>query len=99
MLDHISLEEHLEGTKDLRQNETSFIASIIPHRPAGTQTLARWIKVVLKGAGIDVSSFKPHSTRHAPATAAFAADFLVDEILKGVCWSSAVTFKRFYRRL
>ena len=90
------LEEYLERTKNLRQTENLLIATIRPHRSVGTQTLGRWIKAVLAGAGIDISLFKPHSTRHASATAAFAADIPIDEILKRAGWSNAMTFKRFY---
>ena len=93
---YVCLEDYLERTKNLRQNGTLLIATIKPHRPVGTQTLGRWIKTVLEGAGIDMSLFKPHSTRHASATAAFAADIPIDEILKRAGWSNAMTFKRFY---
>ena len=72
------------------------IATIKPHRPVATQTLGRWIETVIEGAGIDMSLFKPHSTRHASATAAFAANIPIDEILKRAGWSNAMTFKRFY---
>ena len=65
-------------------------------RKTHIQTLGRWIKTVLEGAGIDMSLFKSHSTRHASATAAFAADIPIDEILKRAGWSNAMTFKRFY---
>ena len=97
---HVCLEAHifyyLERTKNLRQKVTLLIVTIKPHRPVGTQNLGQWIKTVLEGAGIDMSLFKPHSTRHASATAAFAADSPIDEILKRAGWSNAMTFKRFY---
>ena len=45
-----------------------------------------------------MSLFKPHSTCHASATAAFAVNIPIDEILKRAGWSNAMTFKRFYYR-
>ena len=93
---YVCLEDYLERTKNLRQNGTLLIATIKPDHPLGTQTLGRWIKTVLQGAGIDMSLFTPHSTRHASATAAFVADIPIDEILKRAGWSNAMTFKRFY---
>lgn len=93
---YLCLEEYLEKTKHLRQSDNLLVATIKPHRAIGSQTLARWIKIVFAGAGIDITLFKPHSTRHAAATAAYAADLPVDEILKRAGWSNATTFRRFY---
>jgi integrase len=69
--------------------------TIKPHRAIGSETLARWIKIILEGAGIDITLFEPHSTRHAAATAAYAADIPVDEVPKRAGWSFANTFRRF----
>ena len=60
------------------------------------QTLARWIRTILQLAGIDLSIYKPHSTRHAAATAAFNANLPLNEILSKAGWSNARTFERFY---
>ena len=56
----------------------------------------RWIKTILEWAGIDVTSFKPHSTRHSASKAALQASIPLDDILKMAGWSSAKTFRRFY---
>lgn len=90
------LEEYIERTSELRQDNLLFISTIKPYKAVGAQTMSRWIKTVLEWAGIDVTLFKPHSTRHAAATAAFRASVPLDEILKKAGWSSAKTFKRFY---
>jgi integrase len=50
----------------------------------------------IAGASIDITLFKPHSTRHAAATAGHVADLPVDEIPKRAGWSNATTFRRFY---
>jgi integrase len=93
---YLCLEEYLEKTKHLRQSDNLLVATIKPHRAIGSQTLHRWIKIVLAGASIDITLFKPHSTRHAAATAGHVADLPVDEIPKRAGWSNATTFRRFY---
>ena len=92
----LCLEEYIERTNDLRHNDILFISTIKPYKPVGAQTMARWIKTVLSWAGIDVTLFKPHSTRHAASSAAFQANVPLEEILKKAGWSRAQTFKRFY---
>ena len=88
------LEEYLLRTKPVRNEDFLFISFIKPHKAVGT--LARWIKLVFKGAGIDLAVFKPHSTRHAAWTAAFEANIPIDEILKRAGWSKATTFRDYY---
>ena len=46
-------------------------------------------------AGIDVTVFKPHSTR-AAASAAKEKDIPLETIMKAAGWSSAKTFSSFY---
>ena len=94
----LCLEEYIERTKELRLDNVLFISTIKPHKPVGAQTMSRWIKTILEWAGIDVTLFKPHSTRHAASTAALKASIPLDEILKKAGWSSAKTFRRFYFR-
>lgn len=90
------LEEYIKRTECLRHDSYLLISFIKPHKAIGNQTLARWIKTVLQWSGIDVSVFKPHSTRHAASTAAFQSGVNLDEILKKAGWSNAETFKKFY---
>lgn len=49
-----------------------------PFSPASKQTLSCWVKDTLKQAGIDVSLFSAHSTRHASASSA------LDEACPGI---------------
>ena len=48
-----------------------FITHGKPHHPISKDTLARWVKEVMVCAGIDVTTFKPHSTRGASTSKAF----------------------------
>ena len=49
-------------------------------------------------AGIDVTTFKPHSTRGASTSKAFHIGIPLSDILKQGQWSNAKTFFNFYRR-
>jgi site-specific recombinase XerD len=70
-----------------------------PHRAATSQTVSRWIRQVLGAAGVDVSRFGAHSTRHASTSAARAAGVSIEIIRKAAGWTtSSQTFSRFYNR-
>ena len=49
------LQVYIERTKDVRSDEGFFIGCVKPHKHVSRDTISRWIKVVLKGAGIDFS--------------------------------------------
>ena len=49
-------------------------------------------------AGVDVNTFKPHSTRAAAASKAKNASVPIQEILATAGWSSERTFDRFYNK-
>ena len=49
-------------------------------------------------AGVDVTTFKPHSTRAAAASKAKNASAPMKEILDTAGWSSKRTFDRFYNK-
>ena len=53
-----------------------------PHKPAHKDTIARWIKELMKLAGIDTDTFKPHSCRSASASAAKRSGIPIDQILQ-----------------
>ena len=75
-----------------------FISHIKPHRAVTTATVARWIRSILKDAGIDTSIFKTHSVRGAATSAAVNAFVPLQEILNMADWSNPSTFQRFYYR-
>ena len=49
-------------------------------------------------AGVDVTTFKPYSTRAAAASKAKSGSVPVKEILDTAGWSSERTFDRFYNK-
>lgn len=97
-----SLTKHfLMRTLNLRQNDCDafFVSFRAPFDPVSSQTLGRWVKAELEAAGIDVSIFSAHSTRHASTSLAAARGISLEEIRRTAGWSkSSDVFARFYNR-
>ncbi|CAH1988486.1 unnamed protein product [Acanthoscelides obtectus] len=91
---------YLEKTENLRGSETSLIlTSKMPYRKASTQTLSRWIKIILEKSGIDVHKFSAHSTRHAATSAAKRKGLNMDTIRLSAGWSrDSRMFAQVYNR-
>ncbi|CAC5369294.1 unnamed protein product [Mytilus coruscus] len=75
-----------------------FITHSKPFKPVACATIVRWIKTVLKLAGIDTDMFKAHSTRTASTSAAFSAGMPINDILKAAGWGNESVFGRFYQK-
>ena len=73
-----------------------FIALRKPHSPVTKDTIARWVREVMKLAGIDVALFTPHSMRAASTSALARAKVPLHTILETAGWSRHDTFARFY---
>ena len=69
-----------------------------PHPGVTKDTIARWIRTVMLEAGLDVGTFKPHSTRSAATSKAQQACVPIQDILKHAGWSNERTFDRFYNK-
>ncbi len=90
------LKEYVKRTKSLReQTECNqlLISYQQPHRGVKTDTISRWLKEVLKQAGID--NFTGHSTRAAASSAAKRSNVDLATILQAAGWSKATTFNKF----
>lgn len=98
----VSLTKHfLMRTQNLRQTncDAFFVSFRAPFNPVSSQTLGRWVKAELKAAGINVSIFSAHSTRHASTSLAATKGINLDEIRRTAGWSkSSDVFARFYNR-
>ena len=93
------LKQYLDKTSTIRGLHTQLLLSYQkPHRPVSTDTIARWIKLVLTEAGIDTTVFSAHSTRAASTSAAHSKGISIDKILATAGWSTESTFCRFYRK-
>ena len=90
---------YIERTQSIRNKEQSLLVSYVkPHRKVSESTIARWIKEIMKEAGIDVNTFKSHSTRAASTSTAKPMDVPIEDILKTGGWSTEQTFQKFYRK-
>ena len=77
------LMEYLHRTEKLRGEEKRlFVSYIKPHKWVSKDTIVRWIKSVMESAGIDLTIFKPHSTRAATTSKAHASDVPLSSILE-----------------
>ena len=94
------LGEYLERTKPLRGDCKQLLLSFQkPNRAVSTDTISRWLKLVLKHtAGIDITMFKAHSTRAASTSAAASGNIPLSTIMASAGWSNADTFSKFYNK-
>ena len=91
------LREYLQRTKkDRGEIDYLLITTIRPFRPAKHDTIGNWVTNTLKDSGIDVSVFKPHSTRGASVSKYVSLKVPVDLILSKGQWSVESTFRKFY---
>ncbi len=90
--------EYLKRTETFRSSDLSlFLGLTKAHKPVGSQTLSRWIKLTLAKAGIDTTYFSSHSCRHAATSAAARNGLSVDDIRIRAGWSkTSETFAKFY---
>uniref|UniRef100_A0ABD2XMW6 Reverse transcriptase domain-containing protein n=1 Tax=Trichogramma kaykai TaxID=54128 RepID=A0ABD2XMW6_9HYME len=95
-----TLKVYLEKTRLLRKSDSFlFLSYKKPYNEVGTQTLARWVRNIMKEAGIDTQIFKAHSTRHAASSAAYDKGLSIDVIKERAGWSKdSKVFARYYNR-
>ena len=93
-----TLQLYLNRTVDWRQNMEKtrlFLSLIRPHHPVTSVTIARWLKQVLKEAGVS-DEVSAHSTRATAVSIAFDKGVSVSDIMKTADWSSESVFKKYY---
>ena len=66
-----------------------------PHKPATSDTIARWITNTLQEAGIDTTVFTSHSCR-ASSTSKAKLRMPIKDIMKRAGWSQETTFIKLY---
>lgn len=87
-----------DTTKVHGTDNVLMIGTVPPHKPVGSSSIARWLKLTMTEAGIDSTIFSAHSTRGAASSRALDRGLPVDVILQAGGWSIESTFLRFYRR-
>lgn len=95
-----TLESYMNVTRSMRNNVDNLILTFKkPYHRASTQSISRWIKLSLQAAGIDVTIFSAHSTRHASTSAAARSGVNIDAIRNAAGWSqNSNTFAKHYNR-
>ena len=95
----IVLKEYISRTEPFRDNENQLMISFKkPYKAVGSQTISRWLKKVMRDAGVD-ENYKGHSTRHAATSKAFKSGLNINDIKKAAGWSkNSNTFFKFYNR-
>ena len=91
-------EEYVERRKLLVEEHVAQLLITVgkPHKPATSNTVARWVKQELTVAGIDTSIYKAQSCRSASCSKAKDIGIPHTEILILGGLSGDSTFKRFY---
>ncbi|KAJ8909370.1 hypothetical protein NQ315_008936 [Exocentrus adspersus] len=96
-----ALQTYIKMTETKRDQNAKFlfISTKKPYVQATKQTLSRWVREMLKMAGIDTQVFKPHSTRHSSTSAALRQGMPVETICKTAGWTArSSTFAKYYNR-
>ena len=75
---------------------TQLFLSWATKKPVTKATISRWLKEVLRLAGVD--SYGAHLFRGAGLSKAFSKGISITDILKAGDWTNARTFERFYNK-
>ena len=80
-------------------NRAFFVSYQWPHKSVTSQTLARWMKVILTEAGVDPGVWKPHAVRSASSSHHTTSKQLdLEQICRLADWSMASsTYLKFYK--
>ena len=94
-----TLDRYIEKTANNRKGENQVLLALLsPFKKVCTQTVSRWLKEVLKLAGIDTKHFNAHSTRAASTSKAAKLGVSIKEIMEAAHWSNESTFHKFYNK-
>jgi hypothetical protein len=95
---HHYLTTYLERTLDMRGKERSlFLTLTKPHKKPSSDTVSRWIKKILRLAGIS-DEFSAGSTRAAVTSKAERGGVPIDDIMRAAGWVRQSTFTKFYNK-
>ncbi len=93
------LEEYIRRTATIRKDKSQLLISYIkPHNPVSKDTIARWVKGVLKDADINTNNYSSHSSRAAATSYGFAKGVKLTEILQAAGRCNAQTFASYYHK-
>ena len=92
-----TLSDYVSVSAALRGSTTRLlITSTVPYRAVSRDTLIRWTREIMLGAGLDVRRFRPYSVKAAGVSKA-AQSLSLKSILSSVGWRRESTFRTFYQ--
>lgn len=99
-----TLKAYIERTDKLRKefgNDKGklLISCIKPHKYVSKDTVARWLKVMLRRCGIDTTKYTAGSVRPASTSKAKALAVPITTIMAKAGWTQETTFARHYNKL
>ena len=93
------LENYVQRTEPLRGTEEKlFISFIKPHKQLSRDTIRRWLKTMMKIAGIDIEIYGAYSTRSASVSKAANLNISMEQIMQTAGWTRQSTFEKFYHK-
>ena len=97
------IEEYIKRSSTWRKENSEsysqlFLSPQQPHKPVTSASIGRWLKDIMRDAGVDIGIFKAHSTRGAASSAAKDRGVAIKDILQAADWTRETTFNRFYYR-
>ena len=98
------LMEYIDRTKESRAREDGidrtqlFLSISNLHRPVTTGTVSNWIKQGMEMAGIDTSTYRPHSIRSATVSTVRHKGISLKAILRRGQWKHKSVLKKYYLR-
>ena len=75
-----------------------FLCDARPFSLVLRESISRWFKTVMQQAGIDITKFKPHSTRAASTSGAKRNAVPLENILTAAGWKSDCVFAKYYNK-
>jgi len=94
-----TFQAYVKRTLSIRTTQRRlFLSTIRPHAPVSRDTIGKWIKFVLRAAGIDLRIFGAHSTRAAATSKAGTFGVPLSTIIRTAGWSNDQMFRKFYNK-
>ena len=95
VFNHLNI--YLSRTASLREGiDQLFITCKKPFKAATGNTISRWVKTLLKLAGVDTTRFSAGSARAASTSKAKEEGAPLSTIMQAAGWSRQSTFTKFY---
>ena len=79
-----------------QENDKLLLSFITPHKNVTKDTIARWIRTVLRMSGVDTDKYSAGSVRHAAVSKAKAMAVPITHIMAKAGWSRETTFAKHY---